>query len=136
MDDTPKTLAETLAIFNERLRPFRELSERLKQIQAPYQRLGQSFQPFTKVNQHKQNGVVMPQSCLVPLPQTPPPVAPKPPPEKRPSTLDKNAERREIYQQVVAELGRYAQQGVLLEEAAKRAGCTARTMWRAITDKK
>lgn len=149
MDDPKepaKSLAETLASLNESMKPFREMSERAKKITEPYQRLAQAFQPFTqslqslqpltRVNQHKHNGLDVPDAYLVPQPSTPPIVTSRPHPEKRPSTLDKDADRREIYAQVVREIGRYAQQGVLIEEAAKRAGCTARTMWRAIKGKK
>lgn len=55
---------------------------------------------------------------------------------KRPSTDDKDQERREIYQQVVHELGIKTHKGILLKEAAKRAVCSEKTMRRAISPKR
>ncbi|EIJ33368.1 hypothetical protein [Thiothrix nivea] len=52
--------------------------------------------------------------------------------EKRQSTYDKNEERREIYKQVVSELGKTTQKGKLVEEAARRAGCKEKTMREAL----
>ena len=57
-------------------------------------------------------------------------------PNKRPSTDDKDQERREIYQQVVHELGIKTHKGILLKEAAKRAVCSEKTMRRAISPKR
>ena len=57
-------------------------------------------------------------------------------PNKRPSTDDKDQERREIYQQVVHELGIKNHKGILLKEAAKRAVCSEKTMRRAISPKR
>ena len=57
-------------------------------------------------------------------------------PNKRPSTDDKDQERREIYQQVIKEMGLYTQKGVLLNEAASRAGCSVDSIKRAIGIKK
>lgn len=154
--DPAKSLAETLASLNESLKPFRELSERAKKIAEPYQRLAKAFQPFTqslqslrpftqslqslhpltRVNQHRHNGLDVPDAYLVPQPSTPPIVTSKPHPEKRPSTLDKDADRREIYAQVVREMGKYCQRGLLEREAAKRAGCSERTIREALKGKK
>ncbi|MFM2317786.1 MAG: hypothetical protein RLZZ215_407 [Pseudomonadota bacterium] len=57
-------------------------------------------------------------------------------PQPRPSIGDKQQERREIYEQVVRDLGRYAQKGLLVAEAAKRAHCSEKTMRAAIKGKK
>ena len=57
-------------------------------------------------------------------------------PNKRPSTDDKDQERREIYQQVVNELGIKTHKGILLKEAANRAVCSEKTMRRAISPKR
>jgi hypothetical protein len=75
------------------------------------------------------NGAELPPAILLPQETKPPPV-------KRPSTLEKNTERLKIYEDVVRELGRYAQKSVLLAEAAERAGCGVDSIKRAIGVKK
>lgn len=129
-----KPLLDTVARMESRLKPFVEQSARITAFAGKFQTFDllkprSSYQGST----YHAGGKTL---QTVPQPSTPPIVTSKPHPEKRPSTLDKDADRREIYAQVVREIGRYAQQGVLIEEAAKRAGCTARTMWRAIKGKK
>ncbi len=59
---------------------------------------------------------------------------------KRQSTHEKEMERREIYQEVVEEFRRTSREGKLegdiIKEAAKRANCSVRAMYTAISQKK
>lgn len=59
---------------------------------------------------------------------------------KRQSTYEKEEERRKIYQEVVEEFGRTSRDGKLesdiIKEAAKRANCSVRVMYTAISQKK
>ncbi len=64
--------------------------------------------------------------------------APEPPsPQKKGAyTLEKEQERRAIYRKVVDEMGVSTKKSVLDEEAAKRAGCTARMIREALRAEK
>ncbi|WP_028487519.1 hypothetical protein [Thiothrix lacustris] len=146
MDDSQRgkpyrELSEQIDRISEKLKPFRELSERIERITEPSRRLTLALQPFMAIApyrhaNYKANCVPVPEKSLLPQQSKPPTVTPKPPSEKHQSTLDKNAERLKIYEEVVQEFGRYAQRGVLLDEAAKRAGCSVDSIKRAIGIKK